>query len=341
MESAQQTVAELKTVEHSIPLDILSDLLSRFIINVPAAATENHIRLCFQIELAYWYYLDFYVSNDAKLKGCTFKEFASHVFKHLPDLEVHYSRLQEILDEWRDYKQTVPTYGAILLCEGNTHVLLVQSYWAKSSWGFPKGKVNEDEDPAHCAIREVYEETGFDIASYVDPESYLESVINEQLVRLYVIQGISRDTKFQPRTRFEIKACEWFAIADLPNNKKDLTPKLKIGVSANAFFMVLPFVKRIKAISAGSSNLKGKRQRHKSSSLSEGEAVSFNKSHNQQLTQSQPAANGGGNNKPPSAKKREKKQSKRQLFNHPQEEFSAPSWLNFKFNKAEIMECIQ
>lgn len=53
----------------------------RFIINVPAAATENHIRLCFQIELAYWYYLDFYVSNDAKLKGCTFKEFASHVFK--------------------------------------------------------------------------------------------------------------------------------------------------------------------------------------------------------------------------------------------------------------------
>lgn len=39
-------------------------------------------------------------------------------------------------------------------------VLLVQSYFAKSSWGFPKGKVNEDEDPLHCAIREVYEETG-------------------------------------------------------------------------------------------------------------------------------------------------------------------------------------
>lgn len=41
-------------------------------------------------------------------------------------------------------------------------VLLVQSYFAKSSWGFPKGKVNEDEDPLHCAIREVYEETGND-----------------------------------------------------------------------------------------------------------------------------------------------------------------------------------
>lgn len=50
---------------------------------------------------------------------------------------------------------SVPTYGAILLTTDLKHVLLVQSYWAKSSWGFPKGKVNENEDPLHCAIREV------------------------------------------------------------------------------------------------------------------------------------------------------------------------------------------
>lgn len=157
-------------------------------------------------------------------------------------------RLEEILEEWREYKQSVPTYGAIILSEGNTHVLLVQSYWAKSSWGFPKGKVNEAEDPAHCAVREVYEETGFDITDYIDPDFFLESIINEQLVRLYVIQGISRETKFQPRTRYEIKACEWFPIADLPNNKKDNTSKIKMGVNPNAFFMVLPFVKRLKGL---------------------------------------------------------------------------------------------
>lgn len=49
----------------------------------------------------------------------------------------------------------VPTYGAILISDDLAHVLLVQSYWAKSSWGFPKGKVNEDEEPDACAIREV------------------------------------------------------------------------------------------------------------------------------------------------------------------------------------------
>lgn len=58
------------------------------------------------------------------------------------------------------YKKNVPTYGAILMNSDLDKVLLVQSYFAKSSWGFPKGKVNEDEDPLHCAIREVYEETG-------------------------------------------------------------------------------------------------------------------------------------------------------------------------------------
>jgi mRNA-decapping enzyme subunit 2 len=41
--------------------------------------------------------------------------------------------------------------------------LLVQGYLAKSGWCFPKGKVNEDEAPHDCAVREVMEETGFEI----------------------------------------------------------------------------------------------------------------------------------------------------------------------------------
>lgn len=71
-------------------------------------------------------------------------------------------------------------------------------------------------------------------------------MIHDQIVRLYIIGYIPRDTKFQPRTRNEIKACEWFPLADLPANKKDMTPKVKMGYSPNAFFMVLPFVKRMR-----------------------------------------------------------------------------------------------
>ena len=238
-------------------------------------------------------------------------------------------KLNQILAEWKEYKQTVPTYGAILLSEGMTHVLLVQSYFAKSSWGFPKGKVNEEEDPAHCAIREVLEETGFDITNYISPDEWLESTINDQLVRLYIIKNIPLITKFRPKTRYEIKACEWFPVADLPNSKKDVTPKVKMGVSANAFFMVLPFVKRLKML----CNV-NKKPRNKSASVSEVEYSSAKSKSKKVETEDNRLAKSG--------RKIDKKHvSKRQLFvNDSTVDFCAPSWLNFKFDRTAIMECI-
>lgn len=252
--------------------------------------------------------------------------------QHIPSLQKEQHKLNQILAEWKEYKQTVPTYGAILLSEGMTHVLLVQSYFAKSSWGFPKGKVNEEEDPAHCAIREVLEETGFDITSYISPDEWLESTINDQLVRLYVIKNIPMKTKFQPKTRYEIKACEWFPVADLPNSKKDATPKVKMGVSANSFFMVLPFVKRLKMI----CNV-NKKQRHKSASISEIDSSSA-KSKSKAVGKSDTEDNRTAKN----VKKAEKRHSlKRQLFSeNDAADFCAPSWLNFKFDINAIMEHI-
>lgn len=228
---------------HHFLIDLLI-LYSRFIINVPEEERKDLVRICFQIELAHWFYLDFYCTEEnPKLKPCNMKDFATHIFQHIPFLIPHVPHIDAVLEQWREYKQNVPTFGAIVLNEDMTKVLLVQSYWARNSWGFPKGKVNEDEEPLHCAVREVLEETGFDISNLIDKSEYIESIINDQVVRLYIISGVQEDTKFQPKTRKEIKNVEWFDVADLPNNKKDMTPKVKIGVGPNAFFMVVPFVK--------------------------------------------------------------------------------------------------
>ncbi|CAK1581305.1 unnamed protein product [Parnassius mnemosyne] len=319
--------------KHSIPIDILDDLCSRFIINLPPEDRGNLVRICFQIELAHWFYLDYYCTDESnRLNPCGIREFAAHIFQHVPQLREHVSSLDAVLDNWREYKQTVPTYGAILLDTDLTHVLLVQSYWTKASWGFPKGKVNEDEEPWKCAAREVLEETGFDISKLINKNDYIEAMIHDQIVRLYIIGYIPRDTKFQPRTRNEIKACEWFPLADLPSNRKDMTPKVKMGVSPNAFFMVLPFVKRMRRWVAERNpkvyNNSTKRTRHKSmgdldfTTLKSKQKISQGLQNEIQDYQNEHKVKNGSHSvhtsgtkaNNPNGNRKERKQAKRQLF---------------------------
>lgn len=35
-------------------------------------------------------------------------------------------------------------------------VVLVKGWKSSSAWGFPKGKINQNEDDRDCAVREVY-----------------------------------------------------------------------------------------------------------------------------------------------------------------------------------------
>ncbi|OXB79490.1 UNVERIFIED_CONTAM: hypothetical protein H355_013886 [Colinus virginianus] len=165
---------------------------------------------------------------------------------HCPFLLPQGEDVQKVLDEWKEYKMGVPTYGAIILDETLENVLLVQGYLAKSGWGFPKGKVNKEEAPHDCAAREVFEETGFDIKDYICKEEYIELRINDQLARLYIIPGVPKNTKFNPKTRREIRNIEWFSIDKLPCHRNDMTPKSKLGLAPNKFFMAIPFIRPLR-----------------------------------------------------------------------------------------------
>lgn len=235
---------EPKRVE--IPAAVLDDLCSRFILHIPSEERDNAIRVCFQIELAHWFYLDFCMQNTPGAPHCGIRDFAKAVFHHCPFLLPHGEDVQKVLEQWKEYKMGVPTYGAIILDETLEKVLLVQGYLAKSGWGFPKGKVNEDEAPHDCAVREVLEETGFDIKNRICKDKFIEQKITDQLVRLYIIPGVSKDTKFIPKTRKEIRNIEWFSIEKLPCHRNDMTPKSKLGLAPNRFFMAIPFIRPLR-----------------------------------------------------------------------------------------------
>jgi 8-oxo-dGTP pyrophosphatase MutT (NUDIX family) len=294
------------------------------------------IRIFFQIEIAHWFYLDFYCDNGSssssgssgssssssssgssssddedsgaerqshhlvrqlnpqiaaanhQLKPCSIRAFAENIFRYCPFLMQHSNQVDDILNKWKVFKHAVPTNGAIVLDETMKYVLLVQGFWAKASWGFPKGKVFEEETEAKCAIREVLEETGYDIASQLVDDQYLQININDQTIRLYIITGVSKQTKFEPRTRREIKEVRWFPIDELPVHRKDLRSKQTLGYSPNSFFMVIPFVKALKqwisikngncsghivngsVVLSAKSNMKQHRHHHNSSSNNNG-----------------------------------------------------------------------
>lgn len=49
---------------------------SRFILHIPSEERDNAIRVCFQIELAHWFYLDFCMQNTPGAPHCGIRDFA-------------------------------------------------------------------------------------------------------------------------------------------------------------------------------------------------------------------------------------------------------------------------
>ncbi|EGT37214.1 CBN-DCAP-2 protein [Caenorhabditis brenneri] len=229
-----------------IPADVLDELEFRFISNMVLHEINDDIRVCFHLELAHWYYIDHMVEDTEKYIGCPnvgSRDFTIQMCQHCRLLKKYAHRTDEVIAKFREYKSSVPTYGAILVDPEMEHVLLVQSYFAKgNNWGFPKGKINQNEPPRDAAIRETFEETGFDFGIHSEREKKFQRFINEGMVRLYLVKNVPRDFNFAPQTRKEIRKIEWFKIDDLPTDKTDELPSYLQGFK---FFMVMPFVRDI------------------------------------------------------------------------------------------------
>ncbi|GLI72570.1 mRNA-decapping enzyme subunit 2 [Penicillium ochrochloron] len=163
----------------------------------------------------------------------------------------HYHHMAAF-SEFLAYKTRVPVRGAILLNEEMDSVVLVKGWKKGANWSFPRGKINKGEPDLDCAIREVYEETGFDVraANLVKDEDSVKSIevtMREQHMRLFVFPGVPRDTHFEPRTRKEISKIEWYKLSELPTLKKNKQHDEGMAVAnANKFYMVAPFLHPLK-----------------------------------------------------------------------------------------------
>ena len=105
--------------------------------------------------------------------------------------------------------QKTKRYGGIIK-SSNGRYLLVKGTVGK--WSFPKGRIEYGETPEQCAIREIYEETGF----------LFSSMQNKKLIQLalYKYYLLDLDDEFDPMplSSWEIPDAKWF----LPEETNDL-----------------------------------------------------------------------------------------------------------------------
>lgn len=229
----------------------LDELCVRFIINLPKEELESVERICFQVEEAQWFYEDFIRPLDPELPSLNLRNFCHRIFQHCPLLSgfsTHHHTAA--FAEFLAYKNRVPVRGAILLNHDMDKVVLVKGWKKSANWSFPRGKINKGEADLDCAIREVYEETGFDVrdAGLVGEDEdakYVDITMREQQLRLYIFPNIPMDAQFAPRTRKEISKIQWFKLSELPTLKKQKQPPDQsedLDIASNKFYMVAPFM---------------------------------------------------------------------------------------------------
>jgi 8-oxo-dGTP pyrophosphatase MutT (NUDIX family) len=107
--------------------------------------------------------------------------------------------------------QKCKTSGAILRYEtqhsGEYRYALVQGSYTKK-WSFPKGHINEEEDPFDCALREVSEETGIDVLP--PPATSLQIGFG-----YYYIFELEEEYPLLPRDTTEVINTKWVTLQEM------------------------------------------------------------------------------------------------------------------------------
>jgi len=195
----------------------------RFLMNLPEEELSSVDRLFFQVEQAHWHYEDFLADLYTGLPHFSLEKFSETLFSQSQLLLPLRDKLTILLKDFNSYKYSVPVYGAALLNTTMDQILLVCN-WQGTSWGLPRGKVNQGETPIECAARETLEECGYDPSSKIREDDSFFVVQNSKHMKVYVVRGVPEDFPFRPQVRKEVKEARFWPIDDLPRNSYNVQP---------------------------------------------------------------------------------------------------------------------
>jgi len=213
-----------------------------------------------QLEKAHWHYFDYIKSlkmeenyntetkNNNNNSFTIFVRRMGRLHSWLQNIiSIHdvdlLEKEQQLYEKW---KKMIPVYGCILFDEGMNHVLLVRGKHEKSSWTFPRGKLditkekgdNQNNNGVACAIREVFEEIGLNVSDKIDKNKSVSISFGEQKVTMYVIEGINKEKVKLFVNPKEIGEYVWFSIEKLCMES--------LLLDKNQYRFVIPFIEFIR-----------------------------------------------------------------------------------------------
>lgn len=198
---------------------------SKYMSSVPESELRTWERIFVQQQQAHWKY------TDEKLLGwekyIDFRQFVQKIFSIVPSLQKFVKKngkegVTKLLAQFERFLQSIPVYGSIVQNETLDSIQLVSQL---NKWSIPRGKVNKDEIPQECAIREVLEETGINIAPYLIDTNYLvyhNKLLNSYITSYFII-GVPITINRNKKINAEVDRVEWIPLQDIIDKRLTLT----------------------------------------------------------------------------------------------------------------------
>lgn len=124
-----------------------------------------------------------------------------------------HSSLDELLDGFKSHLTVIQAAGGLVYTKQNEILLIFR----KGKWDLPKGKLDEGEDLASCALREIEEETGVGNLQLESPLQVTYHTYHEKGLQVlkeshWFLVKAEVKSALTPQTEEDIEKCEWVAM---------------------------------------------------------------------------------------------------------------------------------
>ena len=124
---------------------------------------------------------------------------------------------EELVKYYKKLRSKIPVCGCIILNHDLNKIVLCRDLNTRT-WMLPAGKIDEGESLHKCAVRETYEESGFDAAELINPNQCLQTKVGTKMIYMFVITNVSESFKFSPKCKGEIDLVKFFPVSKIPEN---------------------------------------------------------------------------------------------------------------------------